>query len=259
MAKYWRTPSGKCYNLYKDMLSNSHLLVAGCTGSGKSVLINALIYTALFKAPSEVKFIFCDSKMIELRRYRDLPHTIRYADTLEGIASALEYAHKTVMNRLRAIEKSNLTETTDNDIYVVIDGFDILVARGSNKAENKIRSICEQHTENISRLGRPAHVHLILSTQAPNRKTIRDSIILNMTAKVALLCMFPIESKQIIGVPNAVNLPDPKRTGHAEAYYLADSSLGRWEIPMIQLEDIDKRIQWWMDQKPKGIFTRLFG
>lgn len=86
----WTTPSGQVYNLYRSMLKENHLLIAGATGSGTSVVLNALIYTALYKAPSEVSFILCDPKMVEFSCYAKLPHVLRYADTTQGISAALD-------------------------------------------------------------------------------------------------------------------------------------------------------------------------
>lgn len=254
----WKTPSGITYDLYEDMLQQAHLLIAGTTGSGKSVVINALIYTALFNAPCQASFILCDPKMVELSRYERLPHTLKYADTLPGIASALEYAHKLMMDRFRDMKRSRIVETTEEDIYVIVDEFADLVTRGPDRAENKLRAACEQYVESIGKLGRAAHVHLILATQAPNRKTLKANIILNMTAKLALRCMYPIESKQIIGIPNAVNLPDPKIEHRAQGYYQHGLELERFNLPMIPQEKIAKQIKWWMDQKP-GFLRNLFG
>lgn len=89
----WTTPSGEAYNLYLDMLKQPHLLIGGVTGSGKSAAINGLIYTALFKAPCQVSFVLCDPKMVELSRYKDLPHVLRFGKTLGEIKDALNYAH----------------------------------------------------------------------------------------------------------------------------------------------------------------------
>lgn len=255
----WITPPGKFYHLYKDMLSQNHLLIAGVNGSGKSVLINALVYTALQEAPTDCKFILCDPKMVELVRYQDLPHTLRYADTLEGIAAALESAHKTMMERFSDMKKRRVVEWEGQHIYIIVDEFADLVCKGPDRAENKLRSSCEQYIESISKLGRAAHVHLILATQAPNRKTLKANILLNMTARVGLRCMFPIESKQIIGTDMCCTLPNPKTSGRAEAYYFKDLSLERWEIPMIPAEDIKERIEWWESQKPRGFWEKRHG
>ena len=61
------------YNPYSDALAQPHLLIAGATGSGKSVLVNGLIYTALFKSPQKVQFILIDPKRVELIQYKRLP------------------------------------------------------------------------------------------------------------------------------------------------------------------------------------------
>lgn len=255
----WTTPSGTRYDLYADMLQQAHLLIAGSTGSGKSVVINALIYTTLFKAPCQAAFILCDPKMVELSRYAKLPHTLRYADTLEDIKDALEYAHALMMDRFNVMKRTGEVETTEKDIYVVVDEFADLVAKGANRQKNAIKRACEDAIESISKLGRAAHVHLILATQAPNRQTLKANIVLNMTAKLALRCMYPIESKQIIGIPAAVTLPDPKTEHRAEGYYQHGLELERYELPMIPQEEIKARIKWWTDQKPGWFLSKLFG
>ena len=79
MKKQWLFPGGEYPALFEDMLSQNHLLIAGVTGSGKSVLINGLMYTALLKSPSSVRFILIDPKRVELAEYRDMPHTLAHA------------------------------------------------------------------------------------------------------------------------------------------------------------------------------------
>lgn len=251
MAKTWTTPAGCTSQLYKDMLKQNHLLIAGATGSGKSVMINGLIYTALYKAPSEVGFILCDPKMVELSRYNKLPHVLRYADTLKGIADALTYAHNIMMNRFSAMKRAGEVETSDKDIYIIVDEYADLVTRGADREENKLRSACEAKIESIGKLGRAAHVHLILATQAPNRKTLKANIVLNMTARVALRCEFPIESNQIIGEPWAVTLPDPRTEGIAKCYYKRNLKLTRCEFEKVPDEEIQRIIDHWTAQTRK--------
>ena len=62
------------------MLAQSHILIAGCTGSGKSTLVNGMVYTALVNSPAIVQFVFIDPKKVELYKYKDIPHCISYAD-----------------------------------------------------------------------------------------------------------------------------------------------------------------------------------
>ena len=90
--RYWRTPSGQYYNLYRDMLTQTHLLVAGKTGSGKSVVLNGIVSTALYTTPNESQFIFVDLKRVELCDYREIPHCIMYADEIPTTIQASEKA-----------------------------------------------------------------------------------------------------------------------------------------------------------------------
>lgn len=195
----WITPDGTIYDLYSSILEENHLLIGGATGSGKSVVLNALIYTALYKSPNDVAFVLCDPKMVELSRYAKLPHVLRYADTLQDISSALQMVHALMMNRFRDMKRAGLVETSERDIYVIVDEFADLVVRGANRQENALKKACEGYIESIGKLGRAAHVHLILATQAPNRRTIKANIVLNMTATLALRCKYPTESRQLIG------------------------------------------------------------
>ena len=79
IKKTWETPQGSYYNLFSDMLKQPHLLVAGATGSGKSVVINGIITTALKDSPATGQFIFIDPKRVDLIDYKPLPHTLKYA------------------------------------------------------------------------------------------------------------------------------------------------------------------------------------
>ena len=74
----YKSPEGAIYPLFEDMLKQTHLLVAGASGSGKSVLVNGIISTALYRFPDEIQFILIDPKRVELSQFKNLPHTIGY-------------------------------------------------------------------------------------------------------------------------------------------------------------------------------------
>lgn len=247
----WTTPAGEIYTLYKSMLKESHLLIGGATGSGKSVVINALIYTALYKAPTEAAFVLCDTRMVELSRYAKLPHVLRYADTLSDITNALQMAHALMMDRFKAMKRSGHVETADRDIYVIVDELADLVTKGANRQENALRKSCEGYIESIGKLGRAAHVHLILTTQAPNRQTLKANIVLNVTARLALHCDSSIESRQMIGRSGAEFLPK-----YGQGIYKTPEGMDTWNLPMIPQEDISERIKWWTNQN--GFLSKLF-
>lgn len=253
----WTTPAGRYPTAYKKMLKEPHLLIAGATGSGKSVLLNGLIYTALFDAPCETQFILCDPKMVELDRYKSLPHVLRYAETTEDIDLALQEAHRLMMARFAAMKRAGQVETTGRDIYIIVDELADLVTRGADKAENKLKSSIESSIESIGKLGRAAHVHLILATQDPSRKTLKASIVKNMVAKVALRCDEAIDSRQIIGRAGAELLP---RYGEL-LYKTPETSapVHYVNVPMIPPEQIAAQVKWWTDQtRPFQFLRKLF-
>lgn len=265
MPKYWITPEGETPNIAADFLKQTHLLIAGSTGSGKSVVLNSIIYTALYKSPSSVSFILCDPKRVELRRYKDLPHVLRFANSLETIADALQLGYEIMDSRTNEMEQKGLIETEEGHLYIIIDEFAKLVSKGLTKEESVLKKRCETLIENIGELGRSAHVHLILATQSPNRETIKANIKLNMTATLALKCVDPIESRQLLRTDEALYLPDPKEEHRAEGIYKKGFKAERVKLPKIDDAEIDRVIKWWMDQKPAastkvgGFFRQLFG
>ena len=99
MSVTYTSPSGAIFPIFEDMLKQTHLLVAGASGSGKSVLVNGLIATALYKFPDEIQFILIDPKRVELSQYKNLPHTIGYYSEPENMVQGLQ-------NALKLIERS---------------------------------------------------------------------------------------------------------------------------------------------------------
>lgn len=253
----WTTPAGRYPTAYKKMLKEPHLLIAGATGSGKSVLLNGLIYTALFDAPCETQFILCDPKRVELSRYKDLPHVLRLAKDTASIDLALREAYQIMMARYATMERKGQVETDERDIYVIVDEFAKLVLRGANREENRLKKSIEASIEEIAELGRAAHVHLILATQAPNRQTLKANITLNLVSRVALHCDSAIESRQIIGRAGAELLP---RYGEL-LYKTPETSapVHYVNVPMIPPEQIAAQVKWWTDQtKPFQFLRKMF-
>ena len=117
----WKTPAGNAQNLYINALSQTHLLIGGTTGSGKSVLVNGLIYTALFQAPSQNQFILIDPKRVELCEYKSLPHVLQYASEPQTMTSALEYAMNVIESRFSLMQSQNVKKWAGGNVYVIID------------------------------------------------------------------------------------------------------------------------------------------
>ena len=120
-TKNWITPGGKSFVIYGNMMEQPHLLVAGATGSGKSVVINGIITTALFEAPSQVQFILIDPKRVELVDYRYLPHTEFYASEPAEMVRGLQMAMNTIEMRYKQMKREHEKKYQGAQIYVIID------------------------------------------------------------------------------------------------------------------------------------------
>ena len=235
MNKKYTTPGGTVPRFALDILDQPHTLIAGTTGSGKSVLLNTIIYTALHFAPCQKQLILIDPKRVDLRKYRKLPHTITHAKDIPEIVRALKHAETIMDRRYREVERKDLDIYPGLDIYVVIDELsDIL----NDQTRHEVLPILTR----LTRLGRAARVHVIGATQCPNRKTLSAEFAANCPCRVGLRCREAIESRQIIGSNDAVNLPmygvgiysDPK---HRDSFKVA--------IPQTPADELERIIKHW--------------
>lgn len=252
MPKTWTTPGGEYYTLYKDMLSQVHLLVAGAADSGKSVVMNSMIATALLSAPCDnpggKQFIICDPKRVDLIEYRNLPHTIRYANDMLTIISALEYATKLMDDRYKVMERKGLKKHDGGDVYVIIDEFADLMTNNRKRVLPLV--------QRLAQLGRAARIHVILASQQCLAKFLPTELRCNFTARVGLHTANANESRLIINQNGCERLPR-----HGETLYLTPEGLAHHCVPMVDQDVIERRIQWWarQNQKKKGFFSALFG
>lgn len=248
----YTTPTGTQYALYQDMLSQPHLMIAGATGSGKSVVINALIYTALCRFPHDaesnnnVGFILIDPKRVELVDYKDLPHTLRYASEPAEMVQAIQYAMELTEARYRTMQRQRAKKWDGGQVYVIIDEFADLMTTNKKQVHPLI--------QRLAQVGRAAGVHIILATQCPLAKVIPTEIKVNFDARVALRTRSAQDSRNILGVTGCERLPR-----HGQGYYMAPEGVTLYNIPMITEEELSARVKFWMDQKPRGFFSRLFG
>lgn len=249
--KTWTTPGGKINTLYQNMLGQPHLLVAGATGSGKSVVINAIIYTALARFPyfvnnpRNVGFILIDPKRVELSQYRNLPHTMRYSSEPNEMIDALHYAMDITESRYKDMQKAGINNYEGGHVYVIIDEFADLMTTNKKHVQPII--------QRLAQIGRAANVHVILATQCPIAKVIPTEIKVNFDARVALRTRSAQDSRNILGTAGCEDLPR-----YGQAYYMTPESFDLWNIPMIPDAEISSRVQWWMNQKPRSLFSRMF-
>lgn len=234
----WTTPGGEYKTLYADMLDQPHLLIAGATGSGKSVIVNSLIYTALLHSPATVQFILIDPKRVELSDYRPLPHTLRYASEPGNMPQALEYAMSVTEGRYREMQRAHVKKYDGPDLYVVIDELADLMTTNKRQVQPLLQRLCQ--------IGRAARVHVIAATQCPLATVIPTPIKVNFDARVGLRTRSAQDSRNILGVIGCEALPR-----YGDGYYMTPEGLTLYNIPMTPQAEIDRVITYWKRFRPK--------
>lgn len=213
-----RIPSCKLIN---DMLRQPHLLIAGATGSGKSVLINGIVKTIIRTSPND-KLVLIDPKKVELWEYHRDRHTLAYADETAAIVATLRNCIQTMELRYFAMKQTGAKEAPFSHIYVIIDEYaDLMIT-----AKKEVQPLIIR----LSQLGRAARIHLIMATQRPTRDIITGAIKVNMDSRVALRCPTAQDSRNIINMNGAEKLPR-----YGKGYYLTPETMHPVlvDIPMI--------------------------
>ncbi len=197
-----------------DIEKLPHMLIAGTTGSGKSVCMNSLIISLLYKSsPDEVRFIMVDPKMIELNVYNGIPHLlIPVVTDPKKAAGALQWAVGEMMNRysrfseigVRNIQEFNSyaerheTLKTIPRVVIMIDELADLMLVAAKEVEE---SICR-----IAQMGRAAGMHLVVATQSPRADVITGLMKANIPSRVAFAVASSLESRIIMDTPGAEKL-----------------------------------------------------
>lgn len=242
MHKEWRTPPGQVYSLYRDMLKQPHLLIAGATGSGKSVVINGLVYTAMYDSPAAVQFILIDPKRVELVDYKPLPHTLMYASEPGEMVEALEKAMEITESRYKAMQRQRVKKYPGGALYVIIDELADLMTTARRQVQPLI--------QRLAQIGRAANVHIIAATQCPLATVIPTPIKVNFDSRVALRTRSAQDSRNILGLTGCELLPR-----YGQGYYMTPDGLKLYNIPMQPQEDINALAKYWQRSRPR---FRLF-
>lgn len=245
MTRTWTTPAGRVYRLFEDMLEQDHILIAGATGSGKSVLINGILTTALYKAPSDVGLILIDPKRVELAQYARLPHTLTHAAGFnpDAWASALGQAVSIMDARYAEMERKHLRKYVGSDIYVVIDEWANVYKNGG--------SACYKALLRLVSEGRAARVHVIMATQIPKANIIPTEIRENFSARVCLRTNNATQSRVIMDMSGCEDLP---RVGFG--YYVTPEGTELYKLPYVTEDEQQSMIDYWeRNSRPK---LRLF-
>ena len=242
MIREYKTPTGEYYRLYADMLKQPHLLIAGATGSGKSVVINGIITTALYSAPCECRFILIDPKRVELAAYRYLPHCMIYASEPRDMVNALRQALLLIETRYKDMQRRGRRKYDGSDIYVIIDELADLMTTNKREVMPLLQRLCQ--------IGRAARVHVIAATQCPISAVIPTPIKVNFDARVALRTRSAQDSRNILGFNGCECLPR-----YGEGYYMTPEATDRYKIPMVTEQEQQRLIDYWAHNKGR---LRLF-
>ena len=196
-----------------DIAKMPHVLIAGATGSGKSVCINSIIVSVLYKAkPSEVKMILVDPKMVELSGYNGIPHLlIPVVTDPKKAAGALNWAVQEMVNRYNLFASKGVKDIKGYNkivekeegaklpqIVIIIDELADLMMVAPNDVED---AICR-----LAQMARAAGMHLVIATQRPSVDVITGIIKANIPSRIAFTVSSQVDSRTILDMAGAEKL-----------------------------------------------------
>ena len=250
--------SGK--NIVSDLKNMPHLLIAGATGSGKSVCINAIIASFLFKAkPSELKLIMIDPKVVELQHYNGIPHMLTPVVTdARKAARALAIAVQEMDKRYELFAKCGVKDLdsyneymiADNEpqnckpqVVIIIDELADLMMAAPSEVEN---SICR-----LAQKARAAGMHLIVATQRPSVDVVTGLIKANIPSRIAFSVSSQFDSRTILDTAGAEKL-----LGRGDMLYSPVGSNKPYRVqgPYISDAEIDKLIKFVKKQGGEPVY-----
>jgi len=222
-----------------DLATMPHLLIAGTTGSGKSVCINTIILSLLYRhTPDKCKFILIDPKMLELSTYEGIPHLLCPVITeAKKAASVLGWVVKEMESRYRLMTKEGVRniEGYNNKhklpmpfIIVVVDEMSDLMLVASKEIENYIQK--------LSQMARAAGIHIIMATQRPSVDVITGTIKANFPTRISFQVTSKIDSRTILGEQGAEQL-----LGKGDMLYMSSANrIVRIHAPFVADSEIEK-------------------
>ena len=230
-----------------DIAKMPHLIIAGATGSGKSVCTNSIIMSILFHAtPEQVRLILIDPKIVEFRVYEDIPHLlIPVVTDPKKAAGALNWAVQEMEHRYQAFADNGVRDLADYNkkiqsqpdgqtlpqIVIAIDELADLMMTASKEVED---AICR-----LAQKARAAGMHLIIATQRPTTDIITGLIKANIPSRIALSVMSQVDSRTILDTGGAEKL-----LGHGDMLYLPNGMPKPIRVQgcFVSTEEIEKTV-----------------
>ena len=222
-----------------DLTAMPHLLIAGTTGSGKSVCINTIIVSLLYKlSPDLCKLILIDPKMLELSAYEGIPHLLSPVITeSKKAASALGWTVREMNNRYKLMSKEGVRNIDGYNtkhklkmpyIVVVVDEMsDLMMVAGKE---------IESYIQKLSQMARAAGIHIIMATQRPSVDVITGTIKANFPTRISFRVSSKIDSRTILGEQGAEQL-----LGNGDMLFMSSANrIVRIHGPYVSEKEIEK-------------------
>ena len=222
-----------------DLSSMPHLLIAGTTGSGKSICINTIILSLLYRhTPEKCKFILIDPKMLELSTYEGIPHLLCPVITeAKKATSVLGWVVKEMENRYRLMTKEGVRNIDGYNnkhklpmpyIVVIVDEMSDLMLVAGKEIEN--------YVQKLSQMARAAGIHIIMATQRPSVDVITGTIKANFPTRISFQVTSKIDSRTVIGEQGAEQL-----LGKGDMLYMSSANkIVRIHAPYVSENEIEK-------------------
>lgn len=255
-----------------DLSKAPHLLIAGSTGSGKSVCMNTLIMSLLFRfRPDELRLILVDPKIVEFEDYKTLPHLITpVVNDSRKVPTALRWAVQEMERRYRILASAGVKTLTGYnqrppeprpiagpDGNPIPDKMPILVVIVDELADlmmTEARKDVETSIARIAQKGRAAGIHMVIATQRPSREIVTGVIRANLPTKIAFTVSKRVDSQVILDQTGAETL-----LGKGDMLYLPPGIGGpdRIQGAMVDDNDIKKVVKFVSDQAPQNFNSEV--
>ena len=217
--------TGKVGRLYEDLLDrNQHILIAGMTGSGKSVILNGIINSILYRDMNDHQMVLIDLKRVEFNKYKNTKHCAYVATTYEEAEKCLiTLRNRIIQPRIEDMDQRGIDTWDGTVIHLIIDELAELILQ-DKKIIPQLQSICQ--------LGRAVGIQVICATQCPLAEVIPTKVKVNFPVLIGLHTASARHSRNILEVNGCEDLP---MYGEALIQY-PSSGIKRVDVPMINRE-----------------------
>ena len=233
------------YEAFREIIKRQHhTLIAGCSGSGKSVVEHILLYTMMESSPYDNLFVLIDTKRVELIDFKDAPHTVKYTDDVNEVPFILKKVQEIMDARFQRMQAQRLKKTNEPTLWIVFDEYYDIVSQLKKSDYLPILN-------RLSSAGRAAGICIILCTQRCTRDVISGMIQGNFAVMLGLRTRTAQDSRNILGMNGCEKLPK-----YGKGILQIDGINQDITIPMVRDELISERVNAWNSINWKQIYRQ---